>query len=1486
MAHSVSSSVASARPESSMSVYSHATSISSTHPRTTMSLYSRASTAMTGDDVSVAMQRFNALTVDDLFKEITKTEPQYIKDLRSMQDVPLVKELLVCHCTLEPSLHKILLWAEQAAPIYNRYVLQYELDLDDTEELTYIKRRPLVRLRFFSKLFKKLQEFLPNVNGISKHAATYRALVTGARAKVESEKVRVAKLKIDFSRIRSFDNLQPVASWFNPKFITMRSYCQCHLVHRTGKTFVGLPVEILLVAEPLLSEALAICQLHEFHRYLLFPTFRRADLVYEQETRDLKIALDSYNGSKIELEFSSTDNKNTWATKFSEIFRPSPSSIASPKPNTNPATFSGLHILNSSKDGESMRLEINGLESDSDGPRLRDEPDLSEFIVDTSPQKKRQSVFKYGNNILSHAAQARNQSRNSIKITNAESRLSTISSSSSASSISRSSRPVSSVSNMSSFKRRTRPVNRSFLGIVPSPIIEQENERSPDIREKITKSPELNKQQASLEIPVVENKEKNKEEDDNEFRRVSKKRSIISSLFSSKDFNDKEHKFKEINENGHDDEFDNDNDNDNDDYANQQNSATADFQNNWSASQRLSSLPNSQLAPVNQSEYRTSIARNSVHSDISIVPEIFNSEPRPTIIHHLSPDLSVGSSQFSDAGEDRKGKNGSHNGRTSIGSVFKRLNSRMSSKIEPSTHSGVNNENAVSSMYSRMSSSKHASSILASLSPNLSENSPATSSIEFSNQGSKRSSSGFKGLGISNLGKKNSANKSFLDSAGSESRVKITSDFSIANTSDLITSENSKHSKKLNIFSKSARKARAAFFINPIKEHETADPTSLAVLQASDTVNGVQAFSKEPTTKASVSSIQNQSIISEVDNAINEESKQTSVTDASNHIEQNCFENVVTNAKSSSPEQSLPSQFQTLIAQNPVDINNFEESRLLSTVVIKDAGLSETFNEVNRKMDAHLLLLSSQSDSLKEEDSLPEVLIKIPNGSRLSKSSVISQTSTVRDSNATIKGFTYKETNCDKLGDHSLSDQDEDQCVNISEINVDTEPKIRNEDDESVMDHLNEVSDAESVDSSFSTPVLPLSIVCKDESSSGTSKVGSIKTSSNTKSNKQLSPLTTEYSASSLSSNISSDDNSGSGSEDVSYTVTTPSPTLRSAEDMKIVLFKSNAMVYEWGIRNTWDKIVDEEVKVLVTVLDEGGEIEVWPVTQSKSEVQSSATSICSGSTGTTKSVQFGIGDVVVSTRSDGSQPILTIQLNQQTNIRRSTAFDIHVKRAGGSGVVMFRTRSAVEAEQMVNAMNSCKLEYRGLQARSFSLSAPSIASSESSSKSSLASAKFGNNSIVYHPVIETPNGHSSVIFSNDVNLRSERTSQLGVFGGGETYLVKDIKCSLFLRQNATKWRNIGPAKISVTSSINDMTKKVTVTQPDGRIVFDLRVAESSFERNGRTGIAVHVLDKQSEEIKAVINTESSRVAVYMVQFKGEKEVNLVDKAIRDGSDV
>ncbi|KAJ8101284.1 hypothetical protein POJ06DRAFT_221606 [Lipomyces tetrasporus] len=1478
------------------------------------STMSRPGTSMSMD-TGYSFQRFNALTVDDLFHEMTTTEIQYIQDLESMRSVRLVEELLISHCSLEPSLTKVLEWAEEAAPIYNQYVKEYVFNPDETQEMIYLKRRPLVRLRFYAKFFKKLQEFLPNVKKVSMPTSTYRALVTSARAKVESEKLRVARLQVDFSRVRSFDNLQPVATWFNSQLISMRSYCQCHLSHRSGKTFSGLPVEILLISEPLMSDALAICQLHEFHRYLLFPTFRRADLVYFSGDCDSAIALSSYNGSRLELEFSSMENRNTWAAKFQEIFPPAPDLPPTAQRYHGNTNFKGLEISTTkSEENDGIILPAEILESELQSPRLFEEPEIKRYIVgDTSPQKKRHSVLKYGSMIAQATQVASQKAHVRFSRMASESKIACESSSASPS------------------RRRQRSLQPSSS--IQTMILKEEE--SPGLKPQVdVQATERNGYSSQTGKLVEMANGAALEEVDSAAPSITEKKSELTGDVTEQSLHPVAKLFA---------------------------SEIEPIGNEWALHTSESTIQ--VVAPSRDSMVAPAASvRASVYSERSIVPETYHSTP--TIVQHTleySRNVSLGDSKPKSMFSFTRRKDYPMNGSPAVGrvsSVFRKISPRQNAP--DSIASDANNENAVNFNFRKSISGKRASTATSALSPVILDNSsPGSVSTEFGADGTsksrKQSSSFLRNMKSSRSSMRSSLSN--LDPSVPESSASSNKSIKSPSMAAAAVPPVEEGPTKLNIFSRSARKARAALSqvswkVEPDIGSE--DRRTILTVPPPTSLEGpvvaairVELASKEPENEAEDEDSKTKTPIVEQRTLDNQDPDQMThisqcippfptapdpepIADGESgqavvptvhaekkekkddlHLPKVSPLKINSDLKPQEVQQPLlspgyppsPGEYvdTTLFTSDGAEValksENFRTQVTDGWGYLDRVGIDEVIQEVETFTPRINLSRTAPLPSPPPSDSasaapptLPELPLRVGT-SRLScesRSSRSSRASTVRDSKATIRAVPDLGLERYVLVDTPMSDsegeENEIEIEGIShreEASIDDTYRVKNisgsfpasserlviafDDEDEILNAVNSVAPL-NIEQRTSLPSRELSPV----NSAGSMDSNISKDSPVRCENRPSSPLKYEYAPSSNSSGSVWDD-SASVSEDatsVSVSATTPSPTLHpTPEDMKIVLFRSNCFVYEWSSQHRWDRICENEVHVIVTVTEDSGAIEVWPATAARCQsiVQGSRSSIPSAKCNV-KSVQFSFADNALSTSNDG--PMLTIPLNQHVNIRRSTAFDIHVKKVGSPGITMFRTRTAIETDHMFNAMNSCRLDFHGLKSRPFSSSAPSIASSESSSHSSIGSSMFGSRaSIWYHPSLDSASGNNSGASS--------------ITCAGEVLLVKDFKCRLFLRQNALKWRNLGPAKLSITGVPDDGGNKVTVKRHDGQVLFDLALGQSSFERVGRTGLAVHVMNELAEEADAVTDGDS-RVAVYMLQFKGEKDTILVDRAIKE----
>ncbi|KAK9347891.1 hypothetical protein V1522DRAFT_400966 [Lipomyces starkeyi] len=1467
---------------------------------------SRPGTSMT-TGTGYSFQRFNALTVTDLFEELKTTEVQYIRDLGSMRSVRLVEELLISHSALEPSLTKILEWAEEATPIYKQYVKEYMFNPDETQEMIYLKRRPLVRLRFYAKFFKKLEEFLPNVKNISVPTSTYRALVTSARVKVDSEKLRIARLQVDFSRVRSFDNLLPVASWFNSQFIWMRSYCQCHLTHRTGKTFSGLPVEILLITEPLMSDALAVCQLHEFHRYLLFPTFRRADVVYSLGSSDSAIALTSYNGSVLELEFSSMENRNTWAAKFQEIFPPAPALPSVAQRHQSNSNFEGLQIsTGNSKSAETdgILLPAEILESELQSPRLFEEPEIKPYIVsDTSPQKKRHSVFKYGS-MVAQATQAASQ-----KMQVRFSRISTDS-------------KVAGVSSSASLYKRRQELLRQPSSVQSMVLTEEE---FPDLKQE--EAAKVAEQKAK---PCRPDKGVEGATDVTLEKVANNARDCATAGITEKNKPERDVTEQAVNS-----------------------GTKPSISETESVPDELAAPSESTIQVVTPSRGGVmALAGASTSSEQSFVPETFHATS-------TTVQLTVEDSSYVSLADSRPKSSFSFARRKDYGSSTVSRLSSVFRKISPrqvaadNTVSDASNESATSGFYLRpATSAKRASTSTTVVSPILSDRSSLASvSTEITDDGipkaQKHSSSVLRNMKFSRSMMRSSLSNtapSVGEYGSSGNRSVNGPSMTVPIPASPVVQQGDEKPKKFNVFSRSARKARAAASqlsvkVQPDVESEKSTTVSTVPPSPSIEESVVETIREELVSEEQESepgdkeskmeaaipqrrSLKNGDTDSKKEifrplpriptgtapeaNA-DDKGDQASVEpvyaceeDIQDFVQVPTVSPLKINVELKPPalrRLSVSPGYPPSLGEDIVVTNDAAEGALKSedihphvahrTTCMDRLGIDELIQEVeiftphiNLSGDVTLPSTPTSDSAFESPPPLPPLPLRVGTSrlSHESRSSRSSRTSTVRDSKATLRAVADQGLERYVLIDRPMSDSEEEAdeheheheapTSNIFDVNMSGSFQPTSE--QVAIAYEEEVDMSLPCNSVGSLNIGPRTSL--PQQVSPVSSVGSIvsavsRDSSVRGESRPSSPLKNEYAPSSISSGSVWDD-SASVSEDatsVSASATTPSPTLQNSDDMKIVLFRSNALVCQWSAQHRWDRICEKELRVIVTVTEDSGAIEVWPITGGgdQSIVPSSTSSISRGN-----SVQFNFGDKALSTSNDGS--ILTIALDKHVNIRRSTAFDIHVKKAGSSGITMFRTRTAIEADRMYNAMNSCRLDFHGISSRPYSSSAPSIASSESSSHSSIGSSLFsGHASIWYHPLLDSTN-HSG-----------NNSDDSSITGIGEVLLIKDFKCRLFLRQNALKWRNLGPANLSVTGIPDGVGNKVTVKRHDGQVFFDLLVQRNSFERVGRTGLAVHVMDELSEHADAVADGES-RIAVYMLQFKGENDTNLVDRAIKE----
>jgi hypothetical protein len=332
---------------------------------------------------------------------------------------------------------------------------------------------------------------------------------------------------------------------------------------------------------------------------------------------------------------------------------------------------------------------------------------------------------------------------------------------------------------------------------------------------------------------------------------------------------------------------------------------------------------------------------------------------------------------------------------------------------------------------------------------------------------------------------------------------------------------------------------------------------------------------------------------------------------------------------------------------------------------------------------------------------------------------------------------------------------------------------------------------------------------------------------------------------------------------------------------------KFRAFIFTWST-NQWEKVSPGECKVIITP----GHIEVFPLTTSV------PTSPGSPAVANDKMVtSLGSYD---SLRSQG-ESIFSFDLTASLPVRRGTAVDISIrtppssKMAGAS--IMLRSRSPNECEMLYNTLNGSRNYPQHQLPPTTTISSQSLPSEMSNNDSSGGSIKRGfgawarsktyragasisTPSLVSSPSEASVNSISSAfsrfragkIFKNSPlgSAASSSSSMAGSSRGGspiglpnvagiENSIVQmsPMKIRLYRRENASKWRDLGNARLNVLKplegqrgrSMNDDDKRIVIVNKKGTtVLLDVVLGESAFERVARTGIAVSILVGEGEE--------------------------------------
>ena len=368
---------------------------------------------------------------------------------------------------------------------------------------------------------------------------------------------------------------------------------------------------------------------------------------------------------------------------------------------------------------------------------------------------------------------------------------------------------------------------------------------------------------------------------------------------------------------------------------------------------------------------------------------------------------------------------------------------------------------------------------------------------------------------------------------------------------------------------------------------------------------------------------------------------------------------------------------------------------------------------------------------------------------------------------------------------------------------------------------------------------------------------------------------------------------------------------------------KTIASIFMWSERGSWDRMHPNECSIVIIP----GLIEAYEMSAAHSEP-----------------VQVGSDPDTASAspRTDEQRPLVGLELTPLVPLRRGTALDISIRSppTGSSQIqsgnnVMFRSRNPEECETLYHLINQSRIHnptyialqnargpygdgfgagagprasarrsgWWGLGGRQKSYRAattrgtPSYSASESSvgSMSSAFSAlrRFGTGGRMFNIA------RSSVSFGGASRPQSVTSSETSgssltkdgtatppdVFKGSPIGL-SNTKIRLYQRETASKWRDMGSARLSITRPPANYQGKGFITGQERRVVvhgktagetlLDVCLGEAAFERVARTGIALSIWeeiigpDGELGQVGAVGGV-SARTTVYMIQVSSPR---------------
>ena len=386
------------------------------------------------------------------------------------------------------------------------------------------------------------------------------------------------------------------------------------------------------------------------------------------------------------------------------------------------------------------------------------------------------------------------------------------------------------------------------------------------------------------------------------------------------------------------------------------------------------------------------------------------------------------------------------------------------------------------------------------------------------------------------------------------------------------------------------------------------------------------------------------------------------------------------------------------------------------------------------------------------------------------------------------------------------------------------------------------------------------------------------------------------------------------------------------------------ASLFAWSDQGSWEALHPDECSIVVSP----GLIEAFEMSAAHSSGTPLPNALSFRGTPTIlddTSQTTGHNDEV-----QGERPLVALELTPLVPLRRGTAIDISIRspptsksRITTRNNLMFRSRSAEECEGLYAMINHARIHnptYIALQNargpffmgatyadavgrrpgshatssrsswfgglgrtssyRAKSRRTPSISPSQSSvgTMSSAFSAlrRFGRgDGGKFNIALSTissrqgmgsdPGTYSISDNSSAKDMATPMASGMVANNDGSLGL-KDAKIRLYLRENASRWRDLGSARLTILRPENDACglrgdgqimheKRILIHgKTKGEVLLDTQLGESSFERVARTGIAMSIWEDvvgpngELGRAGAVGGVAAVKTKVYMIQVR------------------